>query len=136
MPDRTLVLLKPDAVERKLVGAILSRFETKNLDIVALDRRVAAQATLAEHYAEHVDKPFYGELVEFMSRGPLVALVVEGPENTWEVVRNMMGATNPAKAAPGTIRGDFGILFTENLVHGSDSLESAQREIGIWFPAL
>ena len=136
MPDRTLVLLKPDAVERKLVGAILSRFETKNLDIVALDRRVADQATLAEHYAEHVDKPFYGELVEFMSRGPLVALVVEGPENTWEVVRNMMGATNPAKAAPGTIRGDFGILFTENLVHGSDSLESAQREIGIWFPAL
>jgi nucleoside-diphosphate kinase len=136
MSDRTLVLLKPDAVERKLVGTILSRFETKNLDIVALDRRQADQQTLAEHYAEHVDKPFYGELVEFMSRGPLVALVVEGPENTWEVVRNMMGATNPAKAAPGTIRGDFGILFTENLVHGSDSLESAQREIGIWFPAL
>ena len=136
MSDRTLVLLKPDAVERKLVGAILSRFETKNLDIVALDRRVADQATLAEHYAEHADKPFYGELVQFMSRGPLVALVVEGPENTWEVVRNMMGATNPAKAAPCTIRGDYGILFTENLVHGSDSLESAQREIGIWFPAL
>lgn len=136
MSDRTLVLLKPDAVERKLVGAILSRFEAKNLDVVALDRRLADQETLAEHYAEHVGKPFYGELVEFMSRGPLVAMVVEGPENTWEVVRGMMGATNPAKAAPGTIRGDFGILFTENLVHGSDSLESAQREIGIWFPAL
>ena len=136
MSDRTLVLLKPDAVERKLVGTILARFEAKNLDIVALERRAADQATLAEHYAEHVDKPFYGELVEFMSRGPLVALVVEGPENTWEVVRNMMGTTNPAKADPGTIRGDYGILFTENLVHGSDSLESAQREVGIWFPAL
>ena len=136
MSDRTLVLLKPDAVERKLVGTILARFEAKNLDIVALERRAADQATLADHYAEHVDKPFYGELVEFMSRGPLVALVVEGPENTWEVVRNMMGTTNPAKADPGTIRGDYGILFTENLVHGSDSLESAQREVGIWFPAL
>jgi len=101
-----------------------------------MERRAADQATLADHYAEHVDKPFYGELVEFMSRGPLVALVVEGPENTWEVVRNMMGTTNPAKADPGTIRGDYGILFTENLVHGSDSLESAQREVGIWFPAL
>ena len=136
MSDRTLVLLKPDAVERKLVGTIIGRFEAKNLDIVALERRTADMSTLAEHYAEHVDKPFYGELVEFMSRGPLVALVVEGPENTWEVVRAMMGATNPAKAAPGTIRGDYGILFTENLVHGSDSLESATREIAIWFPAL
>lgn len=136
MSDRTLVLLKPDAVERKLVGAILSRFEAKNLDIVALERRLADADTLAQHYAEHVDKPFYGELVDFMSRGPLVALVVEGPENTWEVVRTMMGATNPRNAAPGTIRGDLGILFTENLVHGSDSLESAEREIGIWFPAL
>lgn len=136
MPDRTLVLLKPDAVERKLVGAILSRFEAKNLDIVALEQRLADTDTLARHYAEHTDKPFYGELVEFMSRGPLVALVVEGPENTWEVVRAMMGTTNPAKAAPGTIRGDYGILFTENLVHGSDSLESAEREIAIWFPAL
>jgi len=136
MSDRTLVLLKPDAVERKLVGAILSRFEAKNLDIVALERRTADADTLAEHYAEHTGKGFYAELVAFMSRGPLVALVVEGPEDTWEVVRNMMGATNPAKAAPGTIRGDFGILFTENLVHGSDSLESAAREIAIWFPAL
>lgn len=136
MSDRTLVLLKPDAVERKLVGSILNRFERKNLDIVAIERRTADAATLAEHYAEHADKPFYGELVEFMSRGPLVALVVEGPSDTWEVVRSMMGATNPAKAAPGTIRGDYGILFTENLVHGSDSLESAQREIAIWFPAL
>ncbi len=136
MSDRTLVLLKPDAVERKLVGAILSRFEAKNLDIVALEQRTADAATLAEHYAEHVGKGFYDELVAFMSRGPLVALVVEGPENTWEVVRGLMGTTNPAKAAPGTIRGDLGILFTENLVHGSDSIESAEREIRIWFPAL
>lgn len=136
MSDRTLVLLKPDAVERKLVGQIISRFEQKNLTIVAMDLRQLDEATLAQHYAEHTEKPFYGELVEFMSRGPVVAMVVEGPENTWEVVRTMMGATNPRTAAPGTIRGDFGIIFTENLVHGSDSLESAEREIGIFFPNL
>ena len=136
MSDRTLVLLKPDAVERKLVGQIISRFEQKNLTIVAMDLRQLDEATLVQHYAEHTEKPFYGELVEFMSRGPVVAMVVEGPENTWEVVRTMMGATNPRTAAPGTIRGDFGIIFTENLVHGSDSLESAEREIGIFFPNL
>jgi nucleoside-diphosphate kinase len=134
MSDRTLVLLKPDAVERGLVGAILSRFETKGLRIVNLDLRTLDAATLARHYEEHVGKGFYADLVAFMSRGPVVALVLEGPENTWEVVRSMMGATNPLKAAPGTVRGDFGTLFTENLVHGSDSLESAQREIGIFFP--
>lgn len=136
MSDRTLVLLKPDTVERKLVGAITSRFEAKNLDVVAMELRQLDADTLARHYEEHVGKGFYGELVEFMSRGPVVAMVIEGPEDTWEVVRNMMGTTNPAKAAPGTIRGDFGILFTENLVHGSDSLESAQREIDIFFPNL
>jgi nucleoside-diphosphate kinase len=136
MSDRTLVLLKPDAVERGLVGQILSRFEQKNLKIVALDLRQLDEATLARHYEEHVGKGFYGELVQFMSRGPVVALVVEGPEDTWEVVRGMVGATNPRKAAPGTIRGDLGILFTENLVHGSDSLASAEREIGIFFPNL
>ena len=136
MADRTLVLLKPDAVERKLVGTVISRFEAKNLDIVAMDLRALDEATLAQHYEEHVDKPFYGDLVEFMSRGPVVAMVVEGPEDTWEVVRSMTGATNPRSAAPGTIRGDLGILFTENLVHGSDSLESAEREIGIFFPGL
>ena len=92
--------------------------------------------TLARHYEEHVGKGFYADLVEFMSRGPVVALVLEGPENTWEVVRAMMGATNPRSAAPGTIRGDLGILFTENLVHGSDSLESAARESAIFFPNL
>ena len=136
MSDRTLVLLKPDAVERGLIGTILNRFESKNLKIVALDLRHLDQDTLARHYEEHVGKGFYSELVEFMSRGPVVALVVEGPENTWEVVRTMMGATNPRSAAPGTIRGDLGILFTENLVHGSDSLASAESEIGIFFPGL
>ncbi len=136
MSDRTLVLLKPDAVERKLVGEVISRIEAKNLTIVALDLRSLDEATLARHYEEHVGKGFYGELVSFMSRGPVVALVVEGPQDTWEVLRTMMGATNPRKAAPGTIRGDLGILFTENLIHGSDSLESAQREIGIFFPNL
>ncbi len=136
MSDRTLVLLKPDAVERKLVGEIVSRLEAKNLDLVALDIRTLDADTLAKHYEEHVGKGFYNDLVEFMSRGPVVAMVVEGPEDTWEVVRMMMGATNPRSAAPGTIRGDLGILFTENLVHGSDSLASAEREIGIFFPNL
>ena len=136
MSDRTLVLLKPDAVERKLVGSILDRFESKNLDIVAMELRQLDAATLERHYEEHVGKPFYADLVVFMSRGPVVAMVVEGPEDTWEVVRTMMGATNPRSASPGTIRGDLGILFTENLVHGSDSLESARREIGIFFPNL
>ncbi|NQY55446.1 MAG: nucleoside-diphosphate kinase [Ilumatobacteraceae bacterium] len=136
MSDRTLVLLKPDAVERKLAGAIIARLEAKNLDIVAMDLRSLDADLLARHYAEHVDKPFYPDLVQFMSRGPVVAMVIEGPEDTWEVVRAMMGATNPRSAAPGTIRGDLGILFTENLVHGSDSLASAEREIGIFFPDL
>ena len=136
MSDRTLVLLKPDAVERKLVGEIVARFEAKNLEIVAMEFRSLDADTLARHYEEHVGKGFYADLVEFMGRGPVVAVVIEGPEDTWEVVRTMMGATNPRKAAPGTVRGDLGILFTENLVHGSDSLESATREIGIFFPNL
>jgi len=136
MSDRTLVLLKPDAVERGLIGEILGRIEAKNLQIVALELRQLDEATLARHYEEHVGKGFYADLVAFMGRGPVVALVVEGPEDTWEVLRSMMGATNPRKAAPGTIRGDLGILFTENLVHGSDSLASAEREIGIFFPNL
>jgi nucleoside-diphosphate kinase len=136
MSDRTLVLLKPDAVERGLVGEIISRIERKNLKIVAMDIRALDADTLARHYEEHVGKGFYADLVEFMSRGPVVAMAVEGPEDTWEVLRAMMGATNPRKAAPGTIRGDLGILFTENLVHGSDSLDSATRELGIFFPNL
>ena len=136
MADRTLVLLKPDAVERGLVGTIIARFEAKGLRIVALDQRTLDKETLHRHYEEHVGKGFYDDLVTFMSRGPVVAMVVEGPEDTWDVVRTMMGVTNPRFAAPGTIRGDLGILFTENLVHGSDSPESARREISIFFPDL
>ena len=136
MSDRTLVLLKPDTVERGLIGEVLSRFEAKGLQIVALELRTLDAAILARHYEEHVGKGFYADLVQFMSRGPVVSLVLEGPENTWEVVRSMMGATNPLDSAPGTIRGDLATLFTENLIHGSDSAESAEREIGIFFPDL
>ena len=136
MSNRTLVLLKPDAVERQLVGSIVSRFETKGLKIVAMELRTLDATILERHYEEHKGKGFYAELVSFMSRGPVVALVVEGPEDTWEILRNMMGATNPRNAAPGTIRGDYGTLFTENLIHGSDSAASAAREIGIFFPNL
>lgn len=136
MSNRTLVLLKPDAVERQLVGAILSRFEQKGLRLVAMELRKLDNAILERHYEEHKGKGFYPELVAFMSRSPVVALVVEGPEDTWEIVRSMMGATNPRASAPGTIRGDFGTIFTENLVHGSDSAASAAREIGIFFPNL
>ena len=136
MSNRTLVLLKPDAVERQLVGAILSRFEQKGLKLVAMELCTLDNAILERHYEEHKGKGFYPELVAFMSRSPVVALVVEGPEDTWEIVRSMMGATNPRASAPGTIRGDFGTIFTENLVHGSDSAASAAREIGIFFPNL
>jgi nucleoside-diphosphate kinase len=136
MSDRTLVLLKPDAVERGLVGVIVSRFEAKGLTIAAMDLRTLDKETLARHYEEHVGKSFYEDLVTFMSRGPVVAMVVEGPEDTWEVVRDLMGATNPRRADPGTIRGDLGLLVTENLVHGSDSAESAEREVNIFFPQL
>ena len=136
MSTKTLVLLKPDAVERGLVGNILTRFETKGLKIAAMQLRTLDAATLARHYEEHVGKGFYADLVAFMGRNPVVALVLEGPDDTWEIVRAMMGATNPRSAAPGTIRGDLGTLFTENLVHGSDSAESAAREIQIFFPGL
>ncbi len=136
MSDRTLVLLKPDAVQRKLAGQIIARIEAKGLDIVAMDLRQLDEDTLCRHYAEHVGKGFYADLVAFMSSGPVVAMVVEGPEDTWEVMRTLMGATNSRKAAGGTIRGDLSASFTENLIHGSDSLESAQREIGIFFPNL
>ena len=136
MSDRTLVLLKPDAVERGLIGQIVQRFELKGLTIVAMDLRTLDADTLARHYEEHVGKGFYDDLVAFMSRGPVVAMVLEGPEDTWEVVRTLVGATNPRKADPGSIRGDLGILLTENLVHGSDSLASATREISIFFPDL
>jgi nucleoside-diphosphate kinase len=136
MADRTFVILKPDTVERGLTGEVIGRFERKNLKIVTMELRTLDADILARHYAEHVGKPFYADLVEFMSRGPVVTMVIEGPEDTFQVVRDMMGTTNPRKAAPGTIRGDLGILFTENLVHGSDSAESAARETSIFFPNL
>lgn len=131
--NSTLVLCKPDAVERGMVGEIIGRFERKGLKIAQM-RMLTIDADLAaKHYAEHVGKPFYDGLVEFIGRSPAVAMVVEGPDDTWQIVRTMMGATNSAEAAPGTIRGDLSALFTENLVHGSDSAESATREIGIFF---
>jgi nucleoside-diphosphate kinase len=134
--DRTLVICKPDAVERGLVGAIVGRLEGKGLRIVAAELRTIDAELASRHYAEHREKPFYGELVEFIGRSPSLAMVVEGPGDVWRVVRTLMGATNPAEAAPGTIRGDLAVLMTENLVHGSDSAESAKREIEVFFPRL
>lgn len=134
--DRTLVLVKPDGVERGLVGEIVGRFERRGLRLVAGELRTLDRATAERHYAEHAGKAFYDGLVAFITRGPVMALVIEGPEDTWQVVRTMMGPTNPALAAPGTIRGDLGIEMQQNLIHGSDSAESAQREIAIFFPAL
>ena len=116
------------------IAEIVSRFEAKNLDIVAMDLRQLDADTLARHYEEHVGKPFYDDLVSFMSRGPVVAMAVEGPEDTWEVVRTMMGATNPQDAAPGTIRADFAKTVDENAVHGSDAPETAAVEIAFFFP--
>ena len=134
-PERTLVLLKPDAVRRGLVGEILSRFEAKGLRIVAMEQRTIDEVKADEHYAEHVERDFYPPLRAFVTSGPLVALVLEGDEAI-EVVRLLNGATDGRKAAPGTIRGDFSLSNRENLVHGSDSAESAEREIKIWFPNL
>ena len=134
--DRTFVACKPDAVERGLAGEIIARLERKGLKLVAAELRTIDRSTAERHYEEHKDKPFFGELVDFITRGPAMLCVFEGPGDTWKVVRTLMGATNPKDAAPGTIRGDLGILMTENLVHGSDGPESAQREIGIFFPNL
>lgn len=134
--NRTFIICKPDAVERGLVGEIVSRIESRNLRFAALEMRTIDVETARKHYAEHVEKGFYPELEAFITRGPSVLGVVEGTEDTWKVLRTMMGATNPVDAAPGTIRGDLGIAFTENLIHGSDSADSAAREIGIFFPNL
>ena len=134
--ERTLVLVKPDGVRRGLAGEVLRRVEAKGYRLVALDLRTATRDLLEAHYAEHVGKPFFDSLVGFITRGPAMVMVIEGPEDTWEIVRTMMGATNSAKAAPGTIRGDLSLSNRENLVHGSDSPESAEREIAIWFPEL
>lgn len=135
MSERTLVLLKPDAVRRGLVGAIIGRFEAKGLAIVALEQRLITAEQADRHYAEHVERDFYPPLRAFVTSGPLVAMVLEGDEAV-EVVRALNGATDGRKAQPGTIRGDFSLSNRENLVHGSDSVESAAREIALWFPDL
>jgi len=132
--DRTLVICKPDAVERGLSGEVIARLERKGLRIVAAELRHLDRETAARHYAEHEGKGFYEDLLQFITRSPVMLLVVEGPEDTWQIVRTLMGVTNPALAAPGTIRGDLGVETTENLVHGSDSAESAAREIALFFP--
>ncbi len=132
---RTLILIKPDAFERGLTGEVLARFERKGLELTALKLLTAEEATANEHYAEHTDKPFFGELVSFITGGPLVAAILTGVEAV-RAARQLIGATNPIEAATGSIRGDFGTEVTFNLVHGSDSDESAEREIGIWFPEL
>ncbi|CAM3986327.1 nucleoside-diphosphate kinase [Corynebacterium belfantii] len=136
MTERTLILIKPDGVERGLIGEIIARIERKGLKFSALDLRVADRETAEKHYAEHTDKPFFGELVNFITSAPLIAGVVEGPRAI-EAWRQLAGGTDPvAKATPGTIRGDFALEVSTNVVHGSDSPESAEREISIWFPNL
>ena len=134
--DRTLVIVKPDGVERGLAGEILGRLERKGLRLVATELRTITKEVAERHYAEHAERPFFSDLVTFITRSPSLVMVVEGPKDTYAMVRLMMGATNPAEAAPGTIRGDFGTQTTENLVHGSDSPESASREIALFFPDL
>ena len=131
--DRSLILVKPDAFGRGLTGEIIARFERKGLRIVALRHMTMDRALAERHYAEHAEKPFFGELVEFITSGPLVAMVLEGTE-TVTAARQVIGATNPLEAAPGSIRGDFAIETGQNLVHGSDSPESARREIELFFP--
>ena len=135
MSQRTLVLLKPDTVRRGLVGDVLSRFEAKGLSIVAMEHRTIDAAMADAHYAEHVEKDFYPPLRDFATSGPLVSLLLEGDEAI-EVVRAINGATDGRRAAPGTIRGDLSLSNRENLVHASDSPESAEREIALWFPRL
>src|SRR5688572_30899481 len=135
--DQTFVMCKPDAVERGLVGEIVSRLERKGLTLVKAELRSVDKATAEEHYAEHADKPFYGELVTFLTRSPVFAMVVEGPaDNTFSLIRKVVGATKVDDAEPGTIRGDFATTTTENLVHASDGHDSATREIALWFPGL
>jgi nucleoside-diphosphate kinase len=135
MSERTLVLLKPDAVRRGLVGEVLSRFEAKGLSIVRMELRTIDGEVADQHYAEHVERDFYPPLRDFVTGGPLVAMVLDGDEAI-AVVRAIAGATDGRKAAPGTIRGDLSLSNRENLVHGSDSAESAERELALWFPDL
>jgi len=133
--DRTLILVKPDAFARSLTGEIIARFERKGLGIVALSHLTVSTELAEQHYAEHAERPFFGELVEFITSGPLVAVVLEG-DNAIRAARQVIGATDPLEAATGSIRGDFAIFVGQNLVHGSDSPESAAREIGLFFPEL
>ena len=133
--ERTLILVKPDAFARGLTGEIIARFERKGLTLVALKHLTTSRETAETHYAEHSERPFFGELVEFITSAPLVALILEG-QDAIRAARQLIGATNPLEAAPGSIRGDFAIEVGTNMVHGSDSPESAEREIGIWFPQL
>jgi nucleoside-diphosphate kinase len=133
--ERTLVLVKPDGVRRGLTGEVLSRIERKGLQIIAMDLRTLRRETAEVHYAEHTAKPFFASLVEFITSGPLVALVAEGPRAI-EAFRALAGATDPVRAAPGTIRGDYALEVQDNIVHGSDSPDSAEREIKIFFPDL
>jgi len=133
--ERTLILVKPDAFARGLTGEIISRFERKGLKLVALELRQLDEATAKQHYAEHAERPFFGELVEFITSGPLVAMVLEG-QDAIKAARQVIGATNPLEAATGSIRGDFAIEVGQNMVHGSDSPESAEREAKLFFPEL
>jgi nucleoside-diphosphate kinase len=133
--ERTLVLCKPDAVARGLVGEVIGRLERKGFRLVAMELRALDQVTAKQHYGEHEGKPFFGDLVSFITSGPLVALCVEGPDAVG-AVRTLMGPTNPISAPPGSIRGDFGLEIEKNLVHGSDSPESAARELALFFPGL
>ena len=133
--SRTLILVKPDAFARGLTGEIIARFERKGLRIAALEQRTLDRSIAEEHYAEHAEKPFFGELVEFITSGPLVAMVLEGYEAV-TAARQVIGATNPLESAPGSIRGDFALEVGQNMVHGSDSAESAKREAGLFFPNL
>ena len=132
--EKTFILVKPDGVKKNLIGNILSRFEAKGLKIVALKMIVAPKEVAEVHYAEHKEKPFFGELVDFITSSPLVAAVIEG-ENAIKAVRQLNGATNPLEAVPGSIRGDYALSIGENIVHGSDSPEAAAREIANWFKA-
>jgi len=133
--ERTLVLCKPDAVARGLVGEVVGRLERKGLSLVAMDLRTMDEATAKQHYAEHEGKPFFDELVRFITSGPLVAICVEGPDAV-AAIRTLMGPTDPVAAAPGSIRGDYGLEIGQNLVHGSDSLASAERELALFFPQM
>ncbi len=133
MSERTLILVKPDGVRRRLVGEVIGRIERKGLEISAMELRTISRDTAEQHYAEHAGKPFYGELVSFITGGPLVAMIVEGPDAV-RSMRGLMGATNPVDATPGSLRGDFATVIGENIVHGSDSTENGEREIAIFFP--